>query len=729
MLPDAFLRGLIQKRCENILAFSGLSLDALELDRKPQQCRDGQQLEKKAQASRDDSKRAAKKTTSNTISTATATANSEECRSPVRKKQKSESPKAAVSDTPAIVVPEIELERIKRFNKKDLCAELSNLGIEHNKNWKKDELIDTWIEAKTAKPMPGTQPVGYSKYAPIDVDTIDTDPAFCAVSKSPFTKVSNDDSARSRQPEVKKNVTVSLKGPGNALPPIGSVKRAIMEREARAAAAGKLPEIVAIKSPLPMDAKKKSAPKPPSSPPQKSSSLDDDHDIKVDLNPLSSIQPEPMETEMVDEQETNVDRLSIPVPIPGAKLVVVDSDDMEEELIEPTTDINPIAVNGAACANDDECESRYETAREDMTRSQEESQRNRRMVELNSKGNMPRYNPILQSIPGSSQKMTPGKQSAHAVIPGGLVRSAVKILSSKKEKPNTAARELDFLSSSKMDNFKPKAATTGGKAARAKPLTAVLASTALPSLTANESAAAALAEQKSKRLEQMRLKSQKLHGESTAPSGTNRLATSREVTQSEITLKVREKHAQQKLQPENVAPKTKNIAKTKDLLPSAKKRAVGAAPQALFFSDKKSTRHAPAFQDEENPYNLDNVVCHPEDNYELTDTEASDYEADSDDEYERQRSKKQPSWARSENLRNALAQQHSLDYPFDPDVLFGEVETCDLVAIFNVTDKSKQIRLRRRRSSGTWDNDRLTESEKENYKRRVCAMNARSTAK
>ena len=238
----------------------------------------------------------------------------------------------------------------------------------------------------------------------------------------------------------------------------------------------------------------------------------------------------------------------------------------------------------------------------------------------------------------------------------------------------------------------------------------------------------------------MRARSQKAPPGSTATlhssSGVNRFlqsyaGPSRIASQSDLTLKVREKHAQQKQQQqqrENLVPKTKNVVKTKDLLPAATKRAVGATPNASHFAEKLPTpsHKLPSVDEKENPYIFEDVKCNPEDNYELTDTEASDYDADSDEEYERRSHKHQPSWARSENLRKALAQQHSLEYTYDPDVLFGEVETCDLVEIFSVTDNIKKKRLRHRRSSGKWDNDRLTEKEKTNYKRQVRAMLTRS---
>lgn len=97
-------------------------------------------------------------------------------------------------------------------------------------------------------------------------------------------------------------------------------------------------------------------------------------------------------------------------------------------------------------------------------------------------------------------------------------------------------------------------------------------------------------------------------------------------------------------------------------------------------------------------------------NYEMTDTES-----DSDDESETSQNKpakRIPEWSRREKLLKALKLQYSCDYPIDPDVLFGEVETCDLEEVFN--KKSKMYR--RRNSSGDWTKDRVTSEEKLAYK-------------
>lgn len=106
-------------------------------------------------------------------------------------------------------------------------------------------------------------------------------------------------------------------------------------------------------------------------------------------------------------------------------------------------------------------------------------------------------------------------------------------------------------------------------------------------------------------------------------------------------------------------------------------------------------------------------------NYEITDAEP---ESDSDESETSRESnhkapvrKPVPDWARSHNLRMALERQYSPDYPIDPDELLGEVETCNLEAIFG----KKSSKYRRRNSSGDWTKHRVTADEKLAYKQAV----------
>lgn len=102
-----------------------------------------------------------------------------------------------------------------------------------------------------------------------------------------------------------------------------------------------------------------------------------------------------------------------------------------------------------------------------------------------------------------------------------------------------------------------------------------------------------------------------------------------------------------------------------------------------------------------------------EENYEM-----SDHDEDSDDsEASRRRAKKKvPNWAKKENFVPALEKQLVKDFPIDPDELFGEVETCDLEAIF---PDRKLKNYKRRGSSGNWERDGVTAKEKRRYKQQL----------
>ena len=67
--------------------------------------------------------------------------------------------------------------------------------------------------------------------------------------------------------------------------------------------------------------------------------------------------------------------------------------------------------------------------------------------------------------------------------------------------------------------------------------------------------------------------------------------------------------------------------------------------------------------------------------------------------------------------KQSTSKAATMDYPHDPDELFGKCSTCDLVQVFGVTDPHKKMKLRRRRSSDDWSRDRVTSAEKAQYKR------------
>lgn len=98
--------------------------------------------------------------------------------------------------------------------------------------------------------------------------------------------------------------------------------------------------------------------------------------------------------------------------------------------------------------------------------------------------------------------------------------------------------------------------------------------------------------------------------------------------------------------------------------------------------------------------------------YEMTDGE---YDSDDDEASAARAAKRIPDWARSANLTKALEVQYSKNFSIDPDELFGEVETCNLEAIFGLT----YPKFRRRNSSGDWTKHRVTSEEKRMYKRHI----------
>jgi Inner centromere protein, ARK binding region len=110
-------------------------------------------------------------------------------------------------------------------------------------------------------------------------------------------------------------------------------------------------------------------------------------------------------------------------------------------------------------------------------------------------------------------------------------------------------------------------------------------------------------------------------------------------------------------------------------------------------------------------------VQSPMDTYEISDREGSDSD-DSDSEAENDKQKKRiPTWALRQNLVPALEEQYNGKVDgkrVDPDDIFPEVQSCDLVAIFG---NKKADKYRSRNSSGNWIRDKVTAAEKLVYKR------------
>ncbi len=108
----------------------------------------------------------------------------------------------------------------------------------------------------------------------------------------------------------------------------------------------------------------------------------------------------------------------------------------------------------------------------------------------------------------------------------------------------------------------------------------------------------------------------------------------------------------------------------------------------------------------------------PMDTYEISDREGSNSD-DSDSEAENDKQKRIPTWAVGANLLQALEEQYHGQVDgkrVDPDDIFPEVQSCDLVAIFGY---KKADKYRSRKSSGNWTADHVTAAEKLVYKREM----------
>lgn len=102
-------------------------------------------------------------------------------------------------------------------------------------------------------------------------------------------------------------------------------------------------------------------------------------------------------------------------------------------------------------------------------------------------------------------------------------------------------------------------------------------------------------------------------------------------------------------------------------------------------------------------------------NYEMSDREESDEEEEEeeDEEAASERAKKRvPDWAHGPELAAAIHKQYGGE-AIDPDLVFPEVHTCDLEAIF----ATKKKRFTKRTSSGNWHTDRLRDSERAQYRK------------
>jgi len=101
-------------------------------------------------------------------------------------------------------------------------------------------------------------------------------------------------------------------------------------------------------------------------------------------------------------------------------------------------------------------------------------------------------------------------------------------------------------------------------------------------------------------------------------------------------------------------------------------------------------------------------------NYEISDKEDSESESEENSYDERKPKKKYASWTKKEYLLPALDKQFGQDR-IDPEIIFTDIETCNLDAIFH----NKKSKYHRRNSSANWESDGLKPYEKMIYKRQM----------
>lgn len=149
-----------------------------------------------------------------------------------------------------------------------------------------------------------------------------------------------------------------------------------------------------------------------------------------------------------------------------------------------------------------------------------------------------------------------------------------------------------------------------------------------------------------------------------------------------------------------------SVAPSKDVHSQQQRPAVSASSSINEPIVKKDTTPPPAKQPR-------SPILSPLDTYDMSDHDGN---SDTDEEEERARrvGKRVPNWAHSKPLLKALTQQYTKK-TVDPEELFGEVDTCNLEAIFG----RKKAKYQRRTSSGNWTRDKATVAEKLAFKRQM----------
>lgn len=238
-----------------------------------------------------------------------------------------------------------------------------------------------------------------------------------------------------------------------------------------------------------------------------------------------------------------------------------------------------------------------------------------------------------------------------------------------------------------------------------------------------------LAEARKQRLADMRGKSKPVSSTISEPKknipvlSSSKLLNTSSATTSGLDLKkqtlaakMREKHATLNTQPLSSSHLIKPLSTSaQSCLPVVPVTSVKIKNESIVDANMSQARKTTTPEAANGEYEL--TLRSPMDTYEMSDREESESESDSEGD-ESKEHKKIPEWAQKSKLLDALRSQYDNSKEgnkLDPDVIFTEVETCDLEAIF---DRTKD-RYKKRTSSGNWTKDRVTVAEKLTYKRNM----------
>jgi hypothetical protein len=321
------------------------------------------------------------------------------------------------------------------------------------------------------------------------------------------------------------------------------------------------------------------------------------------------------------------------------------------------------------------------------------------MHDMNRNG-VKKYEPTLSPTPASTLKTE--RSPLATVVNPGHVESAKKLFEKTtsmqhftKPVPFTAPKKEMELPSDFSNVVAMKAVSSSSSdlsAAKPNPMRLGLAVQAVAALGTSEVGFALKSNTAQERLKKMREKSKKT-GIMALPSSIPSTAATG-ISQSSSIRKYKFAHPS-------------NAERINEIRKIALKKEGATAPSGHPSSHKMIYEHT-------RPQPTPIILSKSEDNYEMSD---SGSDSDSSEASRRRATKRFPDWARRKNLIIAMEHQFSKHCQIDPDELFGEIETCDLCAIFPSSESKK--RYKRRNSSGNWAEYRLTEEEKARCKQQI----------